>query len=101
MIIVGWLILQGVGLADALWGAYMDGPQLIDSATMGVADNEYKKVAWDIFASAVCVNGYNKVAQELDNKGVLFDKPNFTLVLSFHLDLIKRLYYCFHALLYK
>lgn len=77
--IVGWLILQGVGLADALWGAYMDGPQLIDSATMGVADNEYKKVAWDIFASAVCVNGYNKVAQELDSKGVLFDKPNFTI----------------------
>lgn len=77
--IVGWLILQGVGLADVIWMAYMNGTSLTQSATMGLGDSEYKKVAWDVFGSAICVHGYNEVTKQQIKEGSLLYNAKFDM----------------------
>lgn len=79
-VIVGWLILQGVGLADAIWEAYLSGTSLTSSATMGIADAEYKKAAWDMFGSAICMHAYQKINDDLIAKGGLMEAVTFEII---------------------
>lgn len=77
--IVGWLILQGVGLADSLWTEYMSVTNIKETGTLGIGDQDYKSAAWNIFGSAICVAGYNKIAEMQATQGVLQQKPTFAI----------------------
>lgn len=60
-LIVGWLIVQGVGLADKVWGAYMTEKNLVQAATVGVRAKEASDVVWKVFESSVCMRGLEKI----------------------------------------
>lgn len=63
-LIVGWLIVQGIGLADQIWKAYMDRPSVIQTITVGLKVQNSNKVAWDIFNSAYCTEALNLIIKD-------------------------------------
>lgn len=77
--IVGWLILQGVGLADNLWTEYMSVTNITQTGTLGLGDAEYKQSAWNIFASALCVSAYNKITEFQKEQGVIQQEVKFDI----------------------
>lgn len=63
--ITGWLIVQGIGLADMVWGTYMSSSNIAKQVAVNASSyNKDYKAAWGMFSSAVCMYGYEKVIQE-------------------------------------
>ncbi len=63
--IVGWLIVQGIGLADKVWGAYVDPNTIGKSLSIQSNQKEDLNTAWSIFSAAACMRGFEHVHQEL------------------------------------
>lgn len=80
-LIVGWLIVQGVGLADSLWLEYMKENSIAQTATVGVRTKEAKNVVWKAFGNAVCMKGLEKIYKEDQSQGALYAlaDPQFQL----------------------
>ncbi len=63
--LVGWLIVQGIGLADMVWGTYMSSSNIAKQVSVNASSySKDYKAAWGMFSSAVCMYGYEKVIQE-------------------------------------
>lgn len=63
-LIVGWLIVQGVGLADNVWSIYMSSDNLARQVQISVEKPETKNLAWNIASSLVCMRGYEQLVNE-------------------------------------
>lgn len=63
-LLVGWLIVQGIGLADTVWSAYMSSSNIAKQVTIGLENQSQQQAAWEIFNSVVCMRGYEKIYQE-------------------------------------
>lgn len=54
-LMVGWLIVQGVGLADRTWGAFVSTANITTVASAGIQRPEAKELGANLFQSLVCV----------------------------------------------
>lgn len=63
-LIVGWLIVQGVGLADNVWSMYMSSDNLTRQVQVSLENPENSTLAWNIASSLVCMKGYEQVVKE-------------------------------------
>lgn len=59
--IVGWLIVQGIGLADNVWSAYMSASNITKVVTVGMEKPAVSNLAWNTFGSLTCLRGYEKI----------------------------------------
>lgn len=59
--IVGWLIVQGIGLADSTWSAYMSAANITKVVTVGMEKPAVSSLAWNAFGSMACLRGYEKL----------------------------------------
>ncbi len=65
--IVGWLIVQGIGLADNVWTSYTSTESINMLAGAGLASVEVKNFGHNIFKSYVCLNAAKKVVEFAQN----------------------------------
>ncbi len=76
--IVGWLIVQGVGLADLVWKEYMTADNITKQVALNASNmNKDYSAAWGMFSSAVCMYGYEKVLSEAASLGVTSGTTTF------------------------
>lgn len=61
--IVGWLIVQGIGLADKVWEGYTSTQSINMLASAGMANVNVKNYGYNIFKSYVCLEGAKKVIE--------------------------------------
>lgn len=59
--IVGWLIVQGIGLADKVWGTYMSSDSIAKTVVIGLERPQVKDFAWKTMSSLICMKGYEKI----------------------------------------
>ena len=64
--IVGWALMQGVGLADNVWTTYMSSSNIQNQMTVGIAEPSAGALGWNTFSSLACMRGY---ALTLKNQG--------------------------------
>lgn len=77
-LLVGWLIVQGIGLADLVWKEYTKAENLSSLAAAGLQSTSVKDFGYKIFASQACVSAINAIAkttpgQILFNQGIQAD----------------------------
>jgi len=63
-LIVGWLIVQGIGLADSVWGTYMSANNIQNITTVGMQKASVNALAWNVFSSEACMRGYQKLYED-------------------------------------
>lgn len=61
--LVSWCLVQGVGLADMTWEAYMSDSNIQSQLSVGLNKPEAKTMGWNAFASIVCLKGYEGVLE--------------------------------------
>jgi conjugal transfer/type IV secretion protein DotA/TraY len=60
-LIVMWLVVQGIGLADAAWSSYMAAPNESANVNMPtIQQGQVLLLAENVFAAEVCLAAYNK-----------------------------------------
>ncbi len=59
--LVGWLIVQGIGLADNVWSSYMSAANITKVVTVGMEKPAVSNLAWNTFGSLTCMRGYEKL----------------------------------------
>jgi conjugal transfer/type IV secretion protein DotA/TraY len=59
--LVGWLIVQGIGLADNVWSSYMSASNITKIVTVGMEKPAVSSLAWNTFGSLACMRGYEKL----------------------------------------
>lgn len=74
--IVGWLIVQGVGMGDAVWTAYTSSANLSATSTVGLQKPQASELGYTAFQSLVCVEAMKKVVQD-PNNSILNAGSNF------------------------
>lgn len=80
-LIVMWLVVQGIGLADAAWSSYMSAPNQSANITMPtMLQDQVLILAENIFTSEVCLASYNQVLS--DTPSILKGNYNFSMVSS-------------------
>ena len=62
--LVMWLVVQGIGLADGVWSAYMSNPTSAANTNVANARAQVLAVAQDAFRSSVCYQSYAKAISE-------------------------------------
>lgn len=67
--IVGWLIVQGIGLADNVWNVYTSKDNLGALASAGIQNIGAKSFGYNVFQSQVCVAAINKVIEQTKAEG--------------------------------
>ena len=70
--LVGWLTIQGIGLADSVFSAFANSAiasQNLSSATAGTAN--VSRLAFGMLRSQVCMAGFQKMASEGDGIAVI------------------------------
>ncbi|SAL76795.1 integral membrane protein [Caballeronia peredens] len=60
-VIVGWLVVQGIGLADAVWTSYTSNANLVQVATASLSPPEAKQLGYNLFQSLVCMDVLKQV----------------------------------------
>lgn len=63
--IVGWLIVQGVGLADDVWSGYTSTEGLKGITSAGLQNISAQAFGYAVFQSQACVAGVNKVIDQV------------------------------------
>lgn len=59
--IVGWLIVQGIGLADAVWSTYMSSSSITKTVQIGLERPQVKDFTWKTMSSLICMKAYEKI----------------------------------------
>lgn len=67
--LVGWLIVQGIGLADNVWSSYMSASNITKIVTVGMEKPAVSSLAWNTFGSLACMRGYEKLYNDSITKG--------------------------------
>lgn len=62
--IVGWLIVQGIGLADNVWSSFASNQNLKMVATQGLTPKGVNSLGYAMFMSNLCMKAYNKAVEE-------------------------------------
>ncbi|MHC6072362.1 DotA/TraY family protein [Ralstonia solanacearum] len=62
--LVMWLVVQGIGLADGVWSAYMSNPTSAANTNVANARAQVLAVAQDAFRSSICYQSYAKAISE-------------------------------------
>jgi len=60
-LVVGWVVVQGIGLADYAWSTYMSASNVSKIVTVGMEKPAVNELAWNSFGSLVCMRGYEKI----------------------------------------
>lgn len=61
-VLVGWLIVQGVGLADRTWSAFVSSSNLVNIGSVGLQKPEAKELGANLFQSLVCIEALKEAA---------------------------------------
>lgn len=77
-LVVAWIIVQGVGLADNVWSVYTKTENLGNLASAGLQNiQSARQLGYSLFQSQVCVSAINKViAESKESLEVIRDKGN-------------------------
>ncbi len=65
--IVMWLVIQGIGLADGVWSAFMSNPTSAANTNVANARAQVLAVAQDAFRSSICYRSYARAISESDS----------------------------------
>lgn len=63
-LIVGWLVVQGIGLADTTWSTYMSANNVSQVVVTGMEKPAVNELAWNAFSSLSCMRGYEKIYKD-------------------------------------
>lgn len=74
--IVGWLLVQGAGLADNIWSTYMSSSNVQKQMAVGITPPNATALGYKVFGSLVCMRGYERLMKEKNNAGMV-DKVLF------------------------
>ncbi|MEL4177738.1 DotA/TraY family protein [Roseateles sp. PN1] len=79
-VIVGWLIVQGIGLADKTWSSFVSSSNLVKVSSVGLQKPEVSELGANLFQSLVCVEALKEAANSEAGKvlipGVQFGMTN-------------------------
>jgi len=64
-VIVGWLIVQGVGLADKVWEAYTNDTTMAFASSKGMGSTSARNLGYNLFKSLSCIQTIDKVMQDI------------------------------------
>lgn len=67
--LVGWAIVQGIGLADGVWSTYMKSSNVAKQVTVSIDSPDVKAMAWKTFGSLACTRIYEKIYQDAKATG--------------------------------
>lgn len=67
--VVGWLIVQGIGLADTVWGAYMSPANLSSTINVQMSPARAEETAWKLFSTLACMRSFEKIHADLSQSG--------------------------------
>ena len=60
-LLVAWVIIQGIGLADAVWSSYMSASNIAKTVVVSMEKPQVKALAWNAFGSLTCMRAYEKI----------------------------------------
>ncbi len=66
--IVGWLIVQGIGLADSVWTSYTSNSELTFLSSSALATSASRAMGYNLFNSLVCMETITQVAKDIKNE---------------------------------
>ena len=69
--LVGWVIVQGIGLADTVWNKFATTQNIKLIATQGLASNAGSTLGYNLFQSYVCVHSYNAALKQKNDDDML------------------------------
>ena len=75
-VIVGWLIVQGVGLADNVWSKYISVSNVTVASSVGLTRPEATNLGYTAFQSMVCIEALNKVVKA-DTNNTIYSGSDF------------------------
>lgn len=85
-VVVAWLLVQGIGLADQVWTSFTGNANLVNAVTVGFNDPATYKLAEDVLKATMCVAAMNAEVQANPSiySGANFGKttinnPNLTI----------------------
>jgi conjugal transfer/type IV secretion protein DotA/TraY len=67
--IVGWLLVQGAGLADTIWSKYMSSSNIQSQMTVGITEPSASALGWNVFSSLACMRGFEYLTKATDTGG--------------------------------
>lgn len=71
--LVAWLAMQGIGLADSVWSAFAHSAMASQKLASGTAPTaSVSKLAFGMLRSQVCMAGFKRLATEGENIGEIF-----------------------------
>lgn len=69
--IVGWLLVQGAGLADSVWSTYMSSSNIKNQMSVGITPPSANALGYKIFGSLICMRGLEYIMQPDHNHGLI------------------------------
>ncbi|MHA6897995.1 DotA/TraY family protein [Ralstonia pseudosolanacearum] len=69
--IVGWLLVQGAGLADNIWTKYMSSSNIQAQMQVGITEPSATALGWNAFSSLVCMRGFEYITKDGKNGGTV------------------------------
>lgn len=67
--IVGWLLVQGAGLADNVWSTYMSSNNIQNQLKVGITEPAATGLGWNVFSSLACMRGYEYISKGDNSRG--------------------------------
>lgn len=67
--IVGWLLVQGAGLADSVWTTYMSSSNIQKQMSVGLTPPSASALGYKVFGSLVCMRGYEALLKSNGDGG--------------------------------
>ena len=72
--LVGWMVIQGVGLADTVWMTFTRSAIASDSLAAGTAPaTQVSRLAFGMLRSQVCMEGFKRLATEGESAYLIFN----------------------------
>lgn len=76
--IVMWLVVQGIGLADGVWGGFMSNPTSVANTNVQTYRNEIVGTAQAAFNASMCYRAYARAISESSSL-LKFGQYNYTM----------------------
>ena len=77
-LIVAWLVVQGIGLADQAWSAYTSSANLTQSVSVGLQQPNVSTLGYNVFESLVCMNKLASPQTEAEQVAIANSKFGIT-----------------------
>jgi len=69
--IVGWLLVQGAGLADSVWTTYMSSGNIKKQMSVSLTPPNATALGYKVFGSLVCMRGYEALLKDGGSNGLI------------------------------